>query len=294
MTTPWDDFFKVYVELAQALLHELPQAHAEQLNGFISKCQAGQSQDEWHKYIVHEVISRFSNKSKEILLQEPTYFDNQLMLFPGIDCVDIAALWRSHPLYRNGIWAWIEQIYIIGNVCLHPNRKDKFLQIVRQIKASRPGSSLAAEPDEEPEDVQEVVKGIAEMMGIGNNPAMMEMMGEVAQHMHQTMTSSSNPMELIQAMLNGDTSALGGLETRMQQKMAQKIQSGEISEEELQRQRDGMLGNFGGMNGLLQMASGLGLNVGPMAEQVAASVPAAAAQAPTKQTKGASTRPPKK
>jgi hypothetical protein len=298
MTTPWEDFFKVYVELAQAIRGELTDANrCQQMDNFIAKLQGGTSQDEWHKHIVHEVIARFRGKSKDILHQNYEYFNEPLLLFPEIDTVDIAELWRSHPMYRNGIWAWIEQIYIIGNVCLHPNRKDKFLQIVRQIKATKPGSTIApiaAANEEEPEDVQEVVKGIANMMGIDGNSAMMEMMGEVAQHMQKTMTSSSNPMELIQAMMNGDTTPLGDLQERMQAKMAQKIQSGEISEADLERQREGMLQKFGGMDGMLQMASGLGLDVGPLSAAVNAPVAAkgpakAPAKAPAKKS-----APPKK
>lgn len=279
-TNPWSDFFNVYVELALALRGELPQDSPTltQLDAFLNKVKQGTSEDQEHKAIVHEVIARFRGKSKAILLQEPEYFNESLLLFPGIDSLDIAQLWIKHPLYRNGLWAWIEQIYIIGNVCLHPNRKDKFLQIVRQIKASKPGSTISAEAPEsdEPENIGEVVDGIANMMGVGDNPVMKEMFGEVAQHMQSIMTSNANPMELIQAMLNGDTSMLGGLEQRMQAKMAQKIQSGELTEADLARQREGMLQNFGGMNGIMQMASGLGLNVGTLnaaAAEAGASIP---------------------
>lgn len=294
MTTPWDDFFKVYVELALAVRGELTDdSKRQQMDTFIGKLQGGATQDEWHKHIVHEVISRFRGKSKEILVQDYKYFDHPLMLFPDVETVDIAELWRSHPMYRNGIWAWIEQIYIIGNVCLHPNRKDKFLQIVRQIKATRPGSTLApiAETEsneEEPEDLNEVIKGVAGMMGIDSSSPMMEMMGEVAQHMQKTM-ANGNPMEMIQAMMNGDTTPLGDLQERMQAKMAQKIQSGEISETDLQKQREAMLEKFGGMNGMLQMASGMGLDVGPLSAAAGVPVPP-----PTKgQAKGQAKAPPK-
>lgn len=276
MTTPWDDFFKVYVELAQAVRGEITdEERCKQMDNFIEKLQSGTSQDEWHKHIVHEVIARFRGKSKEILVQDYEYFNHPLMLFPDVETVDIAELWRKHPMYRNGIWAWIEQIYIIGNVCLHPNRKDKFLQIVRQIKATRPGSTLApiaAANEEEPEDLNEVIKGVAGMMGIDNSSPMMEMMGEVAQHMQKTM-ANGNPMELIQKMMNGDTTPLGDLQERMQAKMAQKIQSGEISEADLQQQREAMLEKFGGMNGMLQMASGMGLDVGPLSAAAGVPVP---------------------
>lgn len=302
MTTPWDDFFKVYVELAQAIRGELTdEGRCQQMDRFIEKLQGGNSQDEWHKHIVHEVIARFRGKSKEILVQDYEYFNHPLMLFPDIDTVDIAELWRTHPMYRNGIWAWIEQIYIIGNVCLHPNRKDKFLQIVRQIKATRPGSTLApiaAANEEEPEDLNEVIKGVAGMMGIDSSSPMMEMMGEVAQHMQKTM-ANGNPMEMIQAMMNGDTTPLGDLQERMQAKMAQKIQSGEISEADLQNQREAMLEKFGGMNGMLQMASGMGLDVGALSAAAGVPVPPpsnAAAKRPAKGPAKASQKsaPPKK
>jgi hypothetical protein len=274
MTNPWTDFFGVYVELANALRGELDHsadsATLQRLDDFLIKISEGNSQDEWHKSVVHEVIARFRGKSQAILHNSPSYFDEPLMLFPGIDGLDISKLWKEHPLYRSGLWGWIEQIYIIGNVCLHPNRKDKFLQVVRQIKALKPGSNISADApaeDEDEEDVVGVVNGIAEMMGIGNNPLMKEMMGEVALTMQKTMKNATNPMELIQSMLNGDTSALGNLQQRMQTKMAEKIESGELTAEDLERQREGMLQQFGGLNGLLGMAKGMGLDVGPMANQ---------------------------
>ena len=274
---PWKDFFIVYQELAKALRDELARDSstgvAETLrtfDTFIEKLNTGDSHDDWHRELVHEVIARFRGKSKAIIFQEASYFDEPLLLFPGIDGVDIAKLWQEHPVYRQGLWAWIEQLFIIGNVCLHPNRKDKFLQTVKQLRASKPGAQpVAAEEPEE--NMDEVIQGIAGMFGVQQDNPMFGMMTKLAGRMKNTMETTDNPMALLQQMMSGDMSSLGDLQQEFQTEIEQKIQSGEMSAEELQRQRDGMLQNFGGMQGLMQMAGQLGLNPpgagGPQAPQ---------------------------
>jgi hypothetical protein len=261
---PWADFFGVYLDLGYALHGEIQRdpsltESAQQLEEFLQKVREGDPHSEWHRGIVYEVIKRFRGKSKDILFQEPSYFEEELKLFPGIDGIDIAKLWRERPLYRNGLWQWVEQLFVIGNVCLHPNRKHKFLKVVRQLKQMKQGITEA--PEEEEEDISGVVQGMAEMFGMGDNPAMGELMTDLAKHMHQTMSTSENPMGLLQSMISGDMGCLGDLEQRMQQKIAHKMETGELTEADFERQREGMLQNFGGMEGLMQMANGLGLEV---------------------------------
>lgn len=267
---PWADFFGVYLDLGYALHQEFARAGdgegtseaATQLEAFLQQIRSGDPHSEWHRNIVHEVIKRFRGKSKEILWQDPSYFDEPLLLFPGVDGIDIAKLWQEHQLYRNALWQWVEQLFVIGNVCLHPNRKDKFLQIVKQLKEMKSGEPASMQPEqEEEEDLDGVVQGMAQMFGMGDNPAMMEIMTDLTKHMHTTMTQSANPMELLQSMISGDMSALGDLDQRIQSKIATKLESGELTEEDFERQSQGMMQNFGGMEGLMQMAGGLGLQV---------------------------------
>lgn len=268
---PWADFFGVYLDLGYALHQEFARAaddagvneSATQLEAFLQQIREGDPHSEWHRNIVHEVIKRFRGKSKEILWQDPSYFDQPLLLFPGVDGIDIARLWKEHQLYRNALWQWVEQLFVIGNVCLHPNRKDKFLQIVKQLKQLKSGEPASMQPaEEEPEeDLDGVVQGMAQMFGMGDNPAMMEIMTDLTKHMHTTMTQSANPMQLLQSMISGDMSVLGDLDQRIQSKIATKLETGELTEEDFERQSQGMMQNFGGMEGLMQMAGGLGLQV---------------------------------
>lgn len=264
---PWADFFKLYSDLATTFKDEFSREQGMEsivasLNEAIEKSRGGSPRDEWHRDTVHEVVKQFRNKSQSILFQEPSFFDEPLKIFPMIPDFDVAKLWRERAMFRNGLWVWIEQLYVIGNVCLHPNRKDKFLQAVRQLKATKLGLDIGNNEDEEegPEDISGVIEGISNMFGVGDNPVMKEMFGELTQTMHQTMKNTDNPMELLQKMLSGDMSMLGDLDARMQNKIEQKIQAGEITEDELKRQREGMMQNFGGLEGIAGMASSLGLN----------------------------------
>jgi hypothetical protein len=262
---PWKDFFHVYIELAEAVLsettHSSSSKEVEDFKIFLTKLKEGDVQDRWHRDIVHTVIAQFKGKSKAIIFQEPSYFDDELCLFPEVEGFDVAKLWKEHPLYRQGLWGWIEQIFIIGNVCLHPNRKDKFLQTVRQLRASKPGAPID-QGEEEEENLDEVIGGIAGMFGVDEQNPMYGMMTKLAGRMKTTMESTDNPMALLQQMMSGDMSVLGNLQEEFQSEIQQKIESGEMTEDELQKQRDGMVQNFGGMEGLMQMAGQLGLNTG--------------------------------
>lgn len=262
---PWADFFKLYAEFAMSFKDEFSRDPGlsqivKGLEDVIGKSRDGTPRDEWHRNTVHEVVKQFRNKSQAILFQEASFFDEPLKLFPEIPEFDVAKLFRERAMFRNGLWHWIEQLYVVGNVCLHPNRKDQFLKAVRQLKATKMGIDIGEDDDEGPEDISGVIDGISNMFGVGDNPVMKEMFGELAQTMHQTMRNTDNPMDLLQQMLSGDMSALGDLDQRMEQKIAQKIEAGEITQEELQRQREGMLENFGGLQGIAGMASNLGLN----------------------------------
>jgi hypothetical protein len=278
-SNPWDDFFHVYVEFATAVRGESnDQQQVAKLDELLTHIKNGNSQDELHKAIVHDVIEKFKGKSQQIIWQDPQYFNEPLQLFYHVD-IDIAELWHRHPLYRGGIWGWVEQIYIIGNVCLHPNRKDRFLQAVKELKRSKPGNEQdegLIDGDEIEDNLDGVINGITQMFGMGDNPAMKEMMSEVAQQMHNTMKNTNNPMALIQSMLSGDTSCLGDLEQRMQAKMQQKIQNGEITTEELERQQATLMNQFGGLQGIGRMAQQMGVQ---LPENFNATTAAAAAAA---------------
>lgn len=289
---PWKDFFDVYLDLGHALQAEIardPQMTdtAQQLGEFLHSIRAendprsGKCRD-----IVHEVIKRFRNKSKQILYQEPSYFDNELLLFPSI-ALDVATLWRERPLYRNGLWQWIEQLYIIGNVCLHPNRKDQFLQAVRQLKQAKNGvPPIAVEgaddgtaPVEE-ENMDAVVDQMAQMFGMGENPAMKGFMAKMARSLHGKMANAENPMGMLQAVISGDLSALGDLQQEMEKDITAAVESGEVSEADFAKSREGMIQRFGGMDGLMQMAQGMGLQVPGNDPDVAAQYQIQASQAP--------------
>jgi hypothetical protein len=280
---PWKDFFEVYLDLGYALHAEIardPQLAevSAQLQTFLQKIRdENDPNSEASRTIVHEVIQRFRNKSKQILFQESSYFDEELLLFPSIQ-LDVAQLWRDRPLYRTGLWQWIEQLYVIGNVCLHPNRKDKFLQAVRELKAAKNGVPPPQQNEEGPteENMDQVVDQMASMFGMDQNPAMKQMMAKMAKSLHGKMANNDNPMAMLQSIVSGDLSSLGDLQQEIETDITASIEKGELSEADFQRSRDGMMQKFGGMDGLMQMAQGMGLQVPEGAAAAAPQQPAAA------------------
>jgi hypothetical protein len=311
---PWKDFFHAYLDLGYALQSEIARDvemsdQSAKLLSFLREiseqidCAGGAEADpksttDRCRQIVHEVIARFRNKSKQIIFQDVSFFDEELMLFPSID-LDVAKLWRERPLYRTSLWHHIEQLYIIGNVCLHPNRKDQFLQAVKQLKAqAKPqgqavdeGVAVAVAPEEEEEeDMDTVVNTMASMFGMDQNPAMKRMMAKMAKSLHGTMSSSENPMAMLQSIVSGDLSALGNLQEEMEKDISASIESGELTEADFAKSRDGMMQKVGGMDKLMQMAQEIGLQPGqPLSTQTPANALTVAPVDRTAQKKNSST-----
>lgn len=286
-TDPWKDFFEVYLDLGHAIQAEIARdplmaVQAAELELFLKQIRHENNPTSTNsKEIVHEVIKRFRGNSRQILLRESKYFDNELFLFPGVS-VDVAELWRNRPLYRDGLWQWIEHCYIIGNVCLHPNRKDVFLNAVKQLKATARGQPIVEQPQQE-ENMDSVVDQMAAMFGMDSNPAMKGVMAKMAKKLHGTMSGAENPMALLQSIVSGDLSALGDLEQEIQQDIEKSIEKGELSEADFEKSREGMMQQFGGMEGLMQMAQGMGIqapNTGQPADYAAQYTNANTAPAP--------------
>lgn len=262
---PWVDFFKVYLDLMEALKQEVArdegtEAIVKGLDDQAAAVRAGDVHDEQHRELAKQISDKFVGKSKQILLRVDAFFDEQLELCPG---VDIARMWRSREMYRHGIWEWIEQLYVIGNVCLHPSKAPDFLRVVRKLKevrrAQEPNPDAAIGLEEE--NIDEVVGDISQMLGFGDNPAMHRMMTKMTKHMSEKMQSCDDPMSMITSMFSGDMSGLAGLQEEMEAEMAAGLESGELNEEEMEQQAGQMMERFGGMGGIMQMASGLGLDI---------------------------------
>lgn len=253
---PWKDFLQFYIELASAIQSEI---QSPELQTHLDSVM--QLNPKELRPLVKFVCDQFDGHSKAILFRLPEFFETQsLKIFQSVD-FDLSEQWKARPMWRKSIWEWVERLFVIGNVCLHPNRKDKFLQAVRKLKMQqqqREVDESLGQPDEE-EDVEGVVNGMAQMFGLPPDSPMNEFMSDLAIHMQQKMTQSDNPMALLQSMMNGDMSVLDDVNEKIQAKIEAKIESGELTEEDFQRQQEGMMQNFGGISGLMQMASNLGL-----------------------------------
>ena len=263
---PWKDFLQFYIELASAIQSEIQSPELEAHLATVMKLNPKELRP-----LVKFVCDQFDGHSKAILFRLPEFFESKsLKIFQSVD-FDLSEQWKARPMWRQSIWEWVERLFVIGNVCLHPNRKDKFLQAVRKLKMQqqqREVDDSLGHPDEE-EDIQGVVDGMAQMFGLPPESPMNEFMSDLAVHMQQKMTQSDNPMALLQSMMNGDMSVLDDVNEKIQAKIEAKIESGELTEEDFQRQQEGMMQNFGGISGLMQMANGLGLQTDGAAEQLA-------------------------
>lgn len=274
----WNKFFDIYCELGNTICFELGDADENKIKflKFLADLKIVDKANEQHQTIVNFVVKCFSGKSKQILFQDPAFFTNDLFLFESFN-INIAKVWNENENSRIGLWEWIKQLYVVGNICLHPKRKNKFLKVVQQLEKEQMDNNSVGVVDnfvgvevgggdvsdgDGGDEISKVVQNMTQMFGMEDNPAMSELMTDITKHMHKTMSNCNDPMELLQNMLSGDMSVLGDVQEKMEAKITAKLATGELTEEDFNKQQEGMLANFGGLAGLEQMASGLGLKFG--------------------------------
>lgn len=279
---PFVDFRGVLTQFVSETIKQLPPDSEERKNLTkyrfkIDEIYNNNSREDTTLNLVKPVIKSFKSHSKDILFRNGCIFSSPLMMFDN--SVDVARLWRKQsPESRHVMWEFIEQLYVIGNLVVYPNRKEKFLQLVSALKQQQQSikelesmdepemdKSIHIENDgsnvEGDEETQQALKEINQMFGLTEGDVMTEMVGDIAGQVNNMLKNTENPEQLIQQMMRGDMSMFQGMMQNVGQKLEQKIESGEVDRNALEAQAQSMVGQFQGLSQQLGMGGMQGMGI---------------------------------
>ena len=240
--------------------------------------------------VIKPIVKRLHRHSRDILFRNGCIFGNELKLFD--DIIDVSSVWRKQDSTgKKIIWEYVEQLYVIGNVVVYPERKNKFLQLVRVLKQqqstiselendcqmpddhvetteiSRDQTSQEAvlespvESESQPE-AQQAINDINSAFGLQEGDIMTDMVGDIALQVNDMMQSTDNPQALLSKMMSGDMSMFQNMMEEIGGKIEKKIESGEIDRSALEAQAKSMVGKFQGLTqqmGISEMMQGQGM-----------------------------------
>jgi hypothetical protein len=227
--------------------------------------------------IIRPVVKRLNGHSKDILFKNGCMFGSPLLLFN--DSCDISELWRKQSAEgKKVIWDFIEQLYVIGYIVVYPEKKTKFLELVRALKQQNAQSQSASNqqddtaieqapqpraqqpPVPQPQrvenpDMERAISDLNAMLGLQAGGPMSDVMADVALGVDEVMRREADPTVLFQKMLRGDPEVFEGMLQRVGPGLEQKIQSGQIDREELERQAQSMYGKVQGITSQLGLSN---------------------------------------
>jgi len=263
----------------------------EKLNTYLEKVKSslGISREQAISEIVKPVIRSFKANSKDILFRNGCMFTNELRMFD--DIVDVSKLWRKQNADGKKImWEFIEQLYVIGYILCYPEKKIKFLQLVKAMKNSASTStdqSVPQEPDTHVETVEhtdqnnstnptvastetplldttpetlQAVNDINQMFGLQQGDVMTSMVGDIAVQVNSMMQNKSEEeqQQMFMKMINGDMSMFEGMMKNVGAQLEERIERGEIDREALEQKAQSMVGKFQGIQQQMAGMAGMG------------------------------------
>lgn len=243
------------------------------------------------KTVIKPIVKKLSKQSKNILYRNACIFAEPLLLFN--DQIDVSKIWRKqNKENREIMWDFIEQLYVIGYIVCYPDKKSKFLQLIKAMKnqsqngehttpangqdQDEPDTTVGGRPtngnkgslEGTSKETQQAVEQINKMFGIQENDVMNDMIGDIAVHMNGMMnnTSDQEKQDMWKSMMKGDMSMFDGMMNGIGEKVEQKIASGEIDRNELEERAKSMTSKFeeiqqqmGGLMGMMGGQGGQGL-----------------------------------
>jgi hypothetical protein len=268
------DFCAVLTQFSSNVLSQLDQSseHYKTLAAYVSGQQQSfqDTPENVTNNVIRPVIKRLHIHSRDILFKNGCMFVAPILMFN--DTIDISDLWRKQNAEgKKVIWEFVEQLYVIGYIVVYPEKKTKFLELVRALKQQNadvqeienqpidtpqaPQPQRADQPQREVNsDMDKAVSELNQMLGLPEGGAMADVMGEVAVGVDELVRREGNPQLLLQKLMRGDPELLGGMVQNIGQSIEQKIQSGQLNREDLQNQAQSMAGNF------QSLASQIGMN----------------------------------
>lgn len=247
--------------------------------------------------------------SKNILLRNDCIFDKPLQIIDGLDLSEIRGKMSGEN--KHVILDYMEHLYVLSYLCLFPDKKDRFLKVVYNLKSQAtqfdhvqngiddnnlvyqqpqvpvmpftppqqvPGDAAQNFQPPTQEHIQNTVGQINQILGVGqggDDNFMGDMINDIAQHVGKSLQGGGgNPQDMLMSLLSGDMSMFGDLIQDVSTKFDAKIQNGEIDEQALFQQTQQMMQSFQGIPGMANMANMAGMAMPPATTVPATAVPA--------------------
>lgn len=244
---------------------------------------------------IKPIVKSLNGHSKDILFRNASMFSSTMRMFN--DTIDVAFLWRKQTAdERKVMWDFIEQLYVIGYLVCYPDKRTKFLQLVKVLKQQQTTMSELDDDSDNNNDVhtsartstqtnvqstslsnQEVhtdqaINDISNMFGIQQNDPMAGMIGDIAVGVDK-MVKQTDPSVLITKMMSGDMSMFEGLMQDVNANIEKKIETGELNREQLEAQAQSMMSKFqsmgNGMGNPMQQMQQMMMGMGQMPDMSA-------------------------
>jgi hypothetical protein len=262
------------VELIQKLREATPSDHAYQhkLNIYYKNYRKYVDQDRRVDFI-EEFATYVSKYSKEVAICDEGLFSEEQVYYPGktiqlLKGLDFKVLWKLETYTtetKETLWKSFQTLYIIATYVLKENNRVKdLLRKQKQIVADMAQSlQLEQKIKDEAERLNEAERRKAEASGLnldglkelfGENNLITEMAVEIAKELDLPSDQLSNPLEAIKVLFGHNGSKLQEIIEKVGHKLTEKINNGQISEQQLvsdaKKMNQTLLSKFKGIPGL--------------------------------------------
>lgn len=234
MEINFEKFWSVVNEFVEDLQQTLPE-HTDEFEKFMLQYDDISSENE--NNIVKTIMKPIKSYSKQILSHNDSMFENEVEWLG----INFSKMWNEDGLSdytKFFIWQYIEDIYILGNLYLNPNKRELFLQAVKRIKEKYPAPlppmpvDFPAAVGDQPIQIEEnQINDATEHLKtiFAGNDVLQDLVGDIAQNVGKAL-QNNNPQELMMSLMSGDHSAFGDLFQDMDKKYGDKLKDENIDE----------------------------------------------------------------
>ena len=243
--------FVNFKKLFVSFLTDLKNLFPEKTNDINEWYNSLENQDD--REFIDSVLNPIRKYSREIICNDERMFNMPVQLTSKIN---LSTMW--YTMKNMGVskddektfWTYLEQLYIVGNIAIKPQKEEQFLQVVENIK-QKYGNKLPGGEEEDEEDngfnAESIQKATDQLQKIfGGNAVLNNLVQDIAQNVGEKL-KGQNQMLVMSKLLSGDHSMFGDVLSNMSQKYGEQLRNENIDESELQRKTQEVFKGFGGM-----------------------------------------------
>lgn len=210
-------------------------------------------------------VKRFMRKTNDLKVQiskkDTSIFENDIYILKNVNFKEI---WNKPDLSNNNrdvIWDYIQMLFVIGGTIISDN--NKIDDLMQQFKSLQEESNTENTPDID-NDMLEMLKNLSNSSrenasNIDESLFKNGMIGQLAQELSQEINldidennESSNPSDIFSNLMSGENPMkFMNLIQTVGSKIQNKVSSGELNQEKLLEEAQGMMGMLTNGNPLL-------------------------------------------